>query len=103
MSERSAARSRSGGRQQLNDIQPMKEIRAKSALANQRLQGAVAGASNAHVDTDFPVRSHGAHGAALNYVEQFGLKVERKVVDVIKQNRAVLGCLKKAFAVRHRA
>ena len=56
---------------------------AKSILLYQRLKRLVAGCDDANVDRFLLVGANRLHDAPLNHVQQFGLKIHGKVIDII--------------------
>src|SRR5215472_16708522 len=88
---------------QLHDVQPMIQIGAEAALADERLKGLIARGNNPDIDWDFTVRAHGTQSRALDHIQQFGLQIRRKVVDVIQKQSSLVCGLKESLAVLNRA
>jgi hypothetical protein len=79
----------------------VEEIAAEAPFADHRFQRLVTGCDYTNVDFYFTIRANRTHRPSLDHVEQFWLKMEWQVVDVVQQQRAVVGGLKKTFAIRH--
>ena len=80
-------------------IQAVIEVGAEAILENKRFEGLIRGRDDAHIDLHFQVRPDGAHCTALQHIQKLGLDMERKIIDVIQEERSALGGLEQAFAM----
>ena len=85
------------------DVEPVVEILAELALGDQRLEVAVRGRDDPHVDLDGLAAADPLELALLQHAQQLDLHVERQVADLVEKQRAAVGQLEPAGPTRHRA
>ena len=95
----SSLRSLSGRQVQADDVQAIKQILAEFSLGDAFSQILVGGADDAHVNRLFGVVPQLAYAAFLNDAQQFDLHGKRQVGNLIQQQGAAVGRLKKAVPV----
>src|SRR5882724_4891895 len=81
-----------------DDVQAEVQILAQAALLDRRLEVAVGGGDDAHVDRDLVVRPDRAHRAFLDRAQKPRLERRRQVGDLVQEDRAPVRLLEEARA-----
>ena len=79
---------------QRNHIQAIVEVAAERAFFHRIQQIAVGSGDDAHVDLDGMGRADSHHFALLQHAQQAGLRLERHLANLIKEQGAAIGQLK---------
>ena len=87
----------------LDDLQPVVQVLAELALEHHRLEIAVGGGDDAHVDGDALVAAQLGELGVLQHVQQLGLERRLHLADLVEEDRAAVGLLELADARRRRA
>src|SRR5260370_41125387 len=74
------------------------KVFAKLSCPDQRTQILVRSRNDAHIDRKESVRAHAPHLLFLQNAKQLHLKAQAGLRYLVKENRAVVGCLKQAAA-----
>src|SRR5262249_56681265 len=72
------------------------EILAEAAALHLGLEVAVGGADEAHVDVDLGGAADARELARLEDAEELGLERQRRLADLVEEERAAGGCLEEA-------
>src|SRR5215469_563855 len=88
---------------QLDNIQSMVQVGTETAFGYQRLQRLITGRNDANIHGDLTVSPDRSHRSSLNHIQQLGLEMKRKIVDVVQEERTALRGLEKAPAIRNSA
>src|SRR6185436_16005131 len=89
------------GRQaDFDDREPIVEIGAKATFVHLRLEVAVGGRNHANVDRDSLIAADAFHLAAFERAQQLWLKLERKLADLVEEDRPAVRALERTFASR---
>ena len=91
------------GHVQLDHLEPIVQVLAKSAARNSVGQLAVGGGQHAHVDPAALVLAHAADLALLQRAQQLDLHAGRDLAHFVEQQRAAVGRLEQARSVLRRA
>src|SRR4051812_48026163 len=73
-----------------DDRQSIIEIAAESTVLHHLMQVAVGGADDANVDADRFVTAQPLYFAALERAKQLGLKLDRKLAELVEKQRAAI-------------
>ena len=92
-----------GGDLDGDDVEAVEEVLAERAGAGALAEVAVGGGDDPHVDRALLARADGAHGAALEHVQQLGLEGRGHLADLVEQERAAVGLGEEARARGGRA
>ena len=95
----SSRRSRKAGVQQADHVEPVVQVLAKPAGANQGLQVLVGGRQDADVDRDRLRAADALERHLLEHAQQLGLDLEVDVADLVEEERAAVGLFEPAHAV----
>ena len=91
-----------GGQFDLDDVDAVEQVGAESLFVDGRLQVAVRGRDDSHIDADFVIAADRADLSFFQRSQQFRLHGQRQFADFVQQQRTG-GCLQKeAFAVAAR-
>src|SRR6266542_3837143 len=85
------------------DVQPVKEVIAKRAPRDLRLQVFVRGGDHPYIDGDRLLASDFLKGLLLQDAQDFRLRADAHVADFVKEERAAVGELEFSFAFVDRA
>jgi hypothetical protein len=88
---------------EMDDIESPVEVFAEAALIDLLFEIAVGGGDDAQVDFAFAVLADATNGSFLQNAQQFGLKGERHLADLIEEDRSTIGRLEEAGAGLARA
>ena len=79
-------------------VDPVVEVLAEAAVREQRLEVAVGGRDDAHVDLDLAAAAHARELAVLQHAQQLRLHRRRHVADLVEEERAAVRLLEAAAA-----
>src|SRR5262245_7607416 len=85
------------------DGQAMKEVGTKAASTDLRLQIAVGGGDDAHVETPNRVVADAFDFMLLQCPQEPGLQIQRELADLVEKERASVGDLEFSGTARDRA
>ena len=88
---------------QADDVEAVEEVLAEQALAHALLQVLVGGGDHAHVGADRLLAADAVEVAVGEHAQQPGLQLGRHVADLVEEERAAVGLLEAAAALRGRA
>src|SRR5688572_28392747 len=91
------------GHVNVEDIQAVVEVIAKSSRRDQLLQIAMRRADQAYVEPDGAVTSKRLDGALLQHAQQLGLHAEGNLAHLVEQQRATVCRLEAPFSALRRA
>src|SRR4051794_10948228 len=86
-----------------NDIQPVVQIAAETSVRDFRFEILVRCRDHAHIDADGLLAAHFLERLLLQYAQNFRLRLQAHVADLVEEERAAVGQLELAFAVIDRA
>ena len=86
------------GQVDLNNVQAVIKIFAKSAVLNELFEIVVGGRDDSHVDLDGFVRANGDELALLDDPQQLSLGFDAEGADLVEKNRPAVGNVKVAPA-----
>ena len=89
----SSGRSRRGGISRSTTPEAVVQVAAKALRLDLRLEAAVGGGDDPHVDWDEAVRTDRADLFFLERAEELGLQIQRDLADLIEKQRALVGQL----------
>ena len=95
----SSRRSRSGGKSDLDRVEPEQQVLAEAPFVGQLVGRQVGRGDDPHVDRHRPVGPDRDDLALLERGQQLGLEVERQIADLVEEQRAAVGRLEPADAV----
>src|SRR5215469_2700188 len=81
----------------------MVQIRAETAFAHQGLERLVAGGNDPDIDRSLAVGTHRTNRSSLDHVQQLGLEMKGKIIDVVEEEGAALRGLEEAATLRYGA
>ena len=84
-------------------MKPVVQICTKFVFVNHRLQGAVRGGYEAYVGPDRAGAAHSLEFLVLNGTQQFRLKFEWQLTDLIQKQRTLVGQLETPDLLRNRS
>ena len=88
---------------QRKDVEPVVQICAKLVLVNHSLQVAVSGGYEAYVGPDRARPAHSLEFLILDGTQQFRLKFEWQLTDLIQKQRTLVGQLETPDLLRNRS
>ena len=83
----------------LDDVEPVVEVLAEQALADEADEVFVGGGDNAHADCAGFLAADAADLAVFEDTQQFALHVQAEVADLVKEQRALVGEFEQALVV----
>ena len=86
----SAGRSANGGHGDLDDIETVVQVFAKSPVANQRGQIGIGGAQDPHSRAAGPARAQHLELAGLEHPQQLHLTGKRQIADFVQEQRTAV-------------
>src|SRR5437879_5249929 len=86
----------------LHNVQTVEQIRTEAPFPHQAFQGLIAGCKDSYIESQFAIGTNWTNRPSLNHIEQFGLQVQRQVVDVVQEQGAVFGRLKQPLSLDNR-
>ena len=87
----------------MDDVEPVQQVVAEAALADERLEVAVGGGDHARAGAAHGAGAERAELAAVEHAQQLGLAGERQLADLVEEEAARARELEQALAVRARA
>ena len=82
-----------------DDLEPVVQVAAERALFDRFLEIAIGGGEDADVDLDRRVGADAGDLAVFDHPEEFDLRGQRHVADLVEEHRAAVGVLELADAV----
>ena len=83
-----------------HDVEPVEQVLAEQALADQLAQVAVGRGDDAHVGADRRAAADRGVLALLQHAQQARLRLDRHVADLVEEQGAALGLLEAAGIAR---
>ena len=87
----------------MDDVEPVQQVVAEAAFADERLEVAVGGGDHARAGAAHGAGAEQAELAAVEHAQQLGLAGERQLADLVEEEAARARELEQALAVRARA
>ena len=79
------------------DRDPVPEVLAEAALGDHRVQVAMRGGDDAHVDVERLAAADALEAAVLQDAQQPHLRRQRQLADLVEEQRAAVGALEPAL------
>jgi hypothetical protein len=77
-------------------VEPIEQVAAEAPRLDLRLQVAVGGGDDAHIDLHRRVAAHRTHLAVLEHAQELPLEPDAHVADLVEEERAAVGLLEQA-------